>query len=197
MNRCYNELRGILMRKIVSIIVILLFAVSLFAVTDSDIRSAAGTLGVAYEDLKAFMDSYNNPLINPTAEFVSERLSRISEIGEIQAATEDNDPNGGLNKAGSYTAAVYFESSNIDQAEFDEKDVVGKGTSCGGSIEVYSTVADAEQRNSYLGNFDGTIFASGSHRVVGTIVVRTSNDLTATQQKNLEGQIIEVLTAEK
>lgn len=185
------------MKKIVSIVIILLFAVSLFAVTDLDIRSAAGTLGVAYEDLRAFVDSYNNPLINPPAEFVIQRLSRISEIREIQAATEDNDPNGGLNKAGSYTAAVYFESGNIDQAEFDEKDVVGKGTSCGGSIEVFSTIADAERRNSYLGNFDGTIFASGSHHVVGTVVVRTSNDMTATQQKHLEGQIIEVLTAEK
>ena len=185
------------MKKIVTITVLLILSVSLFAVTDSEIRSAASTLGVAYEDLKAFVESYNNPLIAPSTEFVIQRLSRISEIGAIQAATEDNDPNGGLNKAGSYTAAVYFESNNIDQSEFDEKDVVGKGTSCGGSIEVFSTVADAERRNSYLGNFDGTIFASGSHRIVGTIVVRTSNDLTATQQKNLETQIVEVLMAEK
>lgn len=165
--------------------------------TDSEIRSAASTLGITYEDLKAFVDSYNNPLIAPSTEFVVQRLSRISEIGGIQAATEDNDPNGGLNKAGSYTTAVYFESKYIDQSQFNEKDIVGKGTSCGGSIEVYSTVSDAERRNSYLGNFDGTIFASGSHCVVGTSVVRTSNDLTATQQKNLEAQIVEVLKAEE
>lgn len=185
------------MKKVGLVVFILLFTVSLFAITDSEIRSAASTLGVAYEDLKAFVDSYNNPLINPPVEFVIQRLSRIPEIGEIQAATEDNDPNRGLNKAGSYTAQVYFESKDIDQSEFDELDVVGKGTDCGGSIEVFSTVADAERRNSYLGNLDGTIFASGSHRVIGTIVVRTSNELTATQQRNLEAQIVEVLTAEK
>jgi hypothetical protein len=185
------------MRKIVFIFAVLLFSISLFAVTDSEIRSAASMLGVGYEDLKMFVESYNNPLINPPAEFIIQRLSRIPEIGEIQAATEDNDPNRGLNKAGSYTAQVYFESNIIDQSGFDELDVVGKGTDCGGSIEVFSTVADAERRNSYLGNFDGTIFASGSHRVIGTIVVRTSNKLTATQQKNLEAQIIEGLTAEK
>ena len=184
------------MRKIISVVVILIISVSLFAVTDSDIRQVACTLGVTYEDLKAFVSSYNNPLINPTAEFVSERLSRISEIGEIQAATEDNDPNGRLNKAGSYTAQVYFQSKNIDQSDFDEKNIVGKGTSCGGSIEVYSTVADAEKRNSYLGNFDGTIFSAGSHSNIGSVVIRTSDDLTATQQKNLERQIIQVLTAE-
>jgi hypothetical protein len=184
------------MKKVALIVVIFLFTVPLFAVTDSEIRSAASILGVGYEDLKMFVDSYNNPLINPPAEFIIQRLSRIPEIGEIQAATEDNDPNRGLNKAGSYTAQVYFESNVIDQSEFDEQDVVGKGTDCGGSIEVFSTIVDAERENSYLGNFDGTIFASGSHRVLGTIVVRTSNNLTATQQKSLEGQIIQVLTSE-
>ena len=37
--------------------------------------------------------------------------------------------------------------------------------------------------NDYLAAFDGGIFASGSHTVVGTVLVRTSNELTASQQK--------------
>ena len=101
------------MKKIVTVTVLLILAASLFAVTDSEIKSAASTLGVAYEDLKAFVDSYNNPRIAPSTEFVVHRLSRISEIGGIQAATEDNDPNGGLNKAGSYTAVAFIGSLDV------------------------------------------------------------------------------------
>lgn len=35
---------------------------------------------------------------------------------------------------------------------------------------------------------------SGSHKVVGTCIIRTSDSLTATQQKELEAAIIEALT---
>ena len=64
----------------------------------------------------------------------------------------------------------------------------------GGGIEVYSTVEDAEKREEYLATYDGGIFASGTHTVVGTVVVRTSNELKASQQKEMEDKIIETLT---
>lgn len=41
-----------------------------------------------------------------------------------------------------------------------------------------------------LASFDGAGFlASGSHSVVGTVVIRTSDNLTATQQKEMEANI--------
>ena len=55
------------------------------------------------------------------------------------------------------------------------------------------TIEEAENRNSYLSSFDGGIFASGSHNTLGTIVVRTSNELTASQQKELEAKLINSL----
>jgi hypothetical protein len=58
---------------------------------------------------------------------------------------------------------------------------------------VYSTVEDANRRNDYLGEVDGTIFASGSHIVFGTLIIRTSNNLKASQQIELTDQIKEVL----
>ena len=47
--------------------------------------------------------------------------------------------------------------------------------------------------NAYLSVFDGGALGVGSHNVVGTIVVRTSDGLTATQQKDLESEIINEL----
>ncbi len=82
----------------------------------------------------------------------------------------------------------------IDQDSIDGTTVIDKGTDCGGSIEVYTSVEDAEKRKEYLAGFDGSLFASGSHAVAGTCLVRTSNELTASQQKKMEADIIKVLT---
>ena len=75
-----------------------------------------------------------------------------------------------------------------------DNDIIEAGTDGGGSVEVYKTAEEAKKREEYLAGFDGTITASGSHEVVGTCIVRTSDSLTATQQKELEAAIIEALT---
>ncbi len=130
----------------------------------------------------------------PKELFVIERLGNIEEVTGIEAVTEDNDPNGRLNKPGGYTACVYFTSSNVNPARVFGKGIVGKGNAGGGTVEVYASVKDAETRNNYLGAFDGMgILSSGTHYVVGTCVIRTSDALTATQQKNLEAAVIEAL----
>ena len=53
---------------------------------------------------------------------------------------------------------------------------------------------DAEKRRDYLATYDGTIYANGTHTVIGTVLVRTSNKLTATQQKELEQKVIDAFT---
>ncbi|MBE6883799.1 MAG: hypothetical protein E7487_04275 [Ruminococcaceae bacterium] len=142
------------------------------------------------------LDSKINQLVNnPTEEYVIECLEKVPNIIEISAVTEDNDPNGNLNKDGGYTSQVYFSVSLVNQNTVSGTDLIDKGTEAGGSIEVYSTVKDAEVRNEYLSGWDNTILNSGSHSVIGTVVVRTSDKLTATQQKELETDIITVLTA--
>lgn len=127
---------------------------------------------------------------NPKESFIVERLTGLPNISGMEAVTEDNDPNGNLNKQGGYTATVYFASDLIDQSEVYGNTIVEKGTEAGGAIEVYSTVEDANKRNEYLAVFDGAgILSSGSHSVVGTIVIRTSDKLTASQQKEMEKNI--------
>lgn len=135
-------------------------------------------------------------LVNvPTEAYVIQRLKTIPEITGISAVTEDNDPNGNLNKAGGYTATVYFSHEKLKLDKFIYGDtLIEQGTDAGGAIEVYTCVEDAVKRRDYLANFDGTITASGTHTVIGTVLVRTSNELTASQQKDFEGKIIAALT---
>lgn len=133
---------------------------------------------------------------NPPEAFIVERLEGLASIDGVQAVTEEHDPNGNLNKQGGYTAAVYFASPLIDPTAVYGEDIVDKGTEGGGCVEVYATVEDAEARNTYLSAFDSSgLLNSGSHKVLGTIVIRTSDKLTASQQKELEQDIWDALLA--
>lgn len=131
---------------------------------------------------------------NPSQDFVMGRLKEVPGILNMAPVTEDNDPNGNLNKAGGYTSAIYFESQNVDQSSVYGTDLIDKGTSAGGAIETYKTNKDAANRDAYLGAFDGGILSSGSHKVIGTVLIRTSDKLTATQQNELTQAIINALT---
>ena len=172
--------------------------------TENEIISVNNALnGIDYSDILSNLSGKQSALersikqyalVNaPTEAYIIECLKKVPNIIDISAVTEDNDPNGHLNKAGGYTAQVYFSSDLLNQDEIDGITVIDKGTDCGGSIEVYSTAEEANARNDYLASFDGGIFASGSHTVVGTVLVRTSDKLTASQQKEMEANIIEVL----
>lgn len=144
---------------------------------------------------KALSDSIKKyELVNaPEEAYVIKCLKTVKDIDGIAAATEDHDPNGNLHKDGGYTAQVYFSCPLVDHSYMDN-DIIEAGTDGGGSVEVYKTAEEATKREEYLAGFDGTITASGSHEVVGTCIVRTSDYLTATQQKELETAIIEALT---
>lgn len=140
-------------------------------------------------------------LSNPTSDFVLDRLKDVTLITGMSAITEQTDPYGDLNKEKSYSGMVYFTSSLVDQNQvyIDEYDSYGdiyvdKGTDGGGCVEIFTTVEDAKRRNEYVGSFDGTILSGGKHVVVGTLVVRTSNLLTATQQSELETAVIDALS---
>lgn len=129
----------------------------------------------------------------PTEAYVIERLRTVDGVKDISAVTETNDPNGNLNKQGGYTAQVFFSSPWINQSEVYGDSLIDKGTEAGGSIEVYRTKEEAISRETYLDAFDGGILASGSHKVIGSVLVRTSNKLTASQQKELESRLIQAL----
>lgn len=130
----------------------------------------------------------------PMESWVMSRLQEIDGVTEIAPVTEDNDPNGNLNKAGGYTSTIYFSYDKVNQNEVFGIDLIDKGTDAGGAVETYTCVEDAETREKYLAAFDGGPFSSGSHMVLGTMVVRTSDEMTASQQKELEAEMVRVLT---
>ena len=134
-------------------------------------------------------------LVNqPSEKYVIKCLKKIDNVSGIGAVTEKHDPNGNLNKPKGYTAAVYFASKYLNSKKIDGKTIIDKGTDCGGCIEVYACSEDAVSRDEYRAVYDGTILSSGSHSVIGTVVVRTSDELPASKQKKLEKMIINKLT---
>lgn len=145
-------------------------------------------LSEAKSALQISIQKYN--LVNaPNEDYIIKCLEKVADIVEIEAVTPSNDPNGKLGTEGGYTSQVYFSCSLINQDSIKGNSVVEKGTVCGGSIEVYSTVEDAINRDSYLATFDGTEYES-SHYVIGTVIIRTSGKLSELQQSELEKNII-------
>lgn len=133
----------------------------------------------------------------PSQDFVVSRLGKAPGVSDIEPVTEANDPNRQLNKAGGYTAAVYFHFSGVEGVEGVDSTLpsIQIGTDSGGCIEVYRTVEDANKRNGYLASFDGQgVLDTGSHKVLGTVIVRTSYFLTASQQNALTDEIEAILT---
>ena len=150
----------------------------------TDYSDALKSLNEAYTALNNSVKQYEL-VNNPAESYVIKCLEKVEHVTGISAVTEDNDPNGHLGKAGGYW---------VNQANVIGDTIIDKGTDGGGAIEVYANVEDAESRNEYLAGFDGGVLASGSHIVVGTCVVRTSDKLAASKQKELEAAVIEALT---
>lgn len=131
----------------------------------------------------------------PSGDWVMERLSTISEIIETQAVTVEQNPDGLLGKEGGYSDCIYFTIAAAIPSEVPGNSIVEKGTDAGGAIEVYATLADAEDRIEYLSGFDGTVLYSGSYAIVGTMVIRTSYKLTDELQLAITDKITRTMTA--
>lgn len=133
-------------------------------------------------------------IINPSADWITSRLTEIKSITGTEAVSIGNDPNQMLGKEDGYTSCVYFTITDIDSSTVEGNTIVEKGTDAGGAIEVYATVEDAEARCEYLSGFDNTLLYSGSYAIIGTMVVRTSYRLDGKQQLELTNEITKVLT---
>ena len=133
-------------------------------------------------------------ITNPDEEWVMERLKSTDGIMDMQAVTENHDPNHLLNVDGGYTSCVYFSVNGVQQNLVKGTGLIDKGTDAGGAVEVYKTAADAQNRCEYLGQFDNTLLYSGSYAILGTTVIRTSYLLTNEQQVELTDKITTAFT---
>ena len=169
---------------------VLLLLVILFATAENLIPLSTISPLQSLDDIIAERrDLIANYLINPSEQFIIDALSGLDVITEIQAATEDHDPNGNLHKQGGYTSAIYLTTKYLNPETVFGYSIIDKGTEAGGQIEVYETAEIAESRNQYLTAISGFI-NPGSHIVLGSMVIRTSNKLLASKQKELERLIV-------
>ncbi len=177
------------MKRVIYCLILLLFII-LFASAETLIPDFTSVSLQSVDDMIAEKNTLiDNYLINPSEQFVINVLSELDVITEIQAATEDHDPNGNLHKQGGYTSAIYFTTTYLNPSSVFGYSIVDKGTEAGGQIEVYETAESAKKRDSYLSSFSGFL-NPGSHRVLGSMVIRTSSKLTASKQSELEKKII-------
>lgn len=117
-----------------------------------------------------------------------------SEAGTIEGfeiATEKTDSNNLLNKQGGYVELGWFFDSRI------EKDMEKTGTARGGAIEKFKTEKEAKKRDEYLASFDGTMLRSGYHEQCGVFVIRVSNELIASEQKEIAEKIKKAFSSNK
>lgn len=145
----------------------------------------------------------NSLLNNPKAVDIKNAIEKLEGVKSTCLVTENNDPNGKLNKQGGYTGAVYFRLKQVDEKnEKNEKeefpieiseDACEAGTDGGGQIEIYANKKDAEGRNEYLSTIDSVI-SGGYHIVHGTLVIRISDKLTASEQKEFEEKMYNLLS---
>ena len=122
--------------------------------TPVDYSDELTALSTAYTNLENSKKQYKQ-VVNPSEEFVMQRILTVDDVADARAVTEDQDPNGNLHKAGGYTSTIYFESKTVNQSDIyvsgEYADVlIDKGTDAGGAIEVYENVEDAEKRRDYL-----------------------------------------------
>lgn len=156
--------------------------------TESEEQSVTDSEGDSVEE--------SDPLIQPSDDFIIERIKYIDTVVDAAPVTEEHDPNGNLNKQGGYIGCVYFADSRVDKSKlYIEKDnVIDIGTEGGGAIEVYRTAKEAEGRYSYLDSLTLSGFGNGSYKVAGTCVIRISDELTASQQTEMTDTIIQLLS---
>ncbi len=152
----------------------------------ADVRQALDLAREAYDKDIAIL----RQITNPSEDFIISRITGLKNVGDVAAATGGNDPGGLLHKPGGCTAVIYFSSPLVTDGSLHSGDVIADGVAGGGVIEVFANVGDALERNNGLAALDATDRAGGIHIIVGTFVVRISDQLPPSEQLALADEII-------
>lgn len=159
-----------------------------------DIKEETDALEYVKNEMNSEIE-ISDQINNPTVKWVDSALEKVEGITGTQAVTKSDNPDGLLDKEHGYTGCLYFTVKDIDPSKVKGKTIVDKGTDAGGAIEIYATREDAEARDEYLTDFDkDPVLDSGSHTVLGKMVIRTSYKLDGEKQMKLNKAIIDQLT---
>lgn len=113
---------------------------------------------------------------------LSKVKANVSTVTATRVYTEATDPNNELGKQGQYQYAgsFYDTAASPPDAVTDNY-----STSDGGSIEIYSNDAGATARGTYLAQYQSGAIQAGAYKVVGNVVLRVSENYTASQQTQI------------
>jgi outer membrane murein-binding lipoprotein Lpp len=112
-------------------------------------------------------------------------------VADTRITDESNDSNNLIGKKGEYQYAGSFYDTRTGYKPTDDNldpiDIKADNykTTAGGSIEVFATNADAKKRGELLESFQSGVIRAGAYKVVGTVVLRASEDYTASQQQEM------------
>ena len=154
-------------------------------IADSDVTSSS-TASLA----ESVAESSNRSTWDrPSDDVVVKLLSSIDNITSAKAVTETTDLNHLLNKEGGYIGCVYFHDKRVTSVSDDP---LIAGTDGGGAVEIFPSQEDANQRDEYLLAYNSPSL-TGSHKVVGTCVVRISGKLSSSEQAEMTDEIEKLL----
>lgn len=165
--------------KVIAVVLVIVSMLTFSACSSTDDYSA---------NIYVLDEEKQELVLNPSIEYVVTALNQVNTITGIEL---DSEPYEGI------MATVYFTSNLVDQSEFGKNELVHeKGTSAGGSIDIFETADEAIDRDEYLHGFDDSfLLNAGGHAVAGALVIRTSKNLDEENQKSLTESIVGALTS--
>jgi hypothetical protein len=107
----------------------------------------------------------------PSTGLTAEQIAHRMNLRHVTAYTAATDPNHLLGRQGGYTSKINWSN---------------------GSIEVFSTRAEAQKRKTYLSAFAGTPLGDGYEYIVGTCLLRIFDNQTPTQAHALEAEFLKI-----
>jgi hypothetical protein len=106
-------------------------------------------------------------------------------IQNIVVYTAENDPNGALGHPHQYISKANFDDDRIEQKD--------ETVLCGGSIEIFNSEADAENRKTYLdGNGEDHPVCVEYSFIKGSVLLRLSGSLTQDQAAEYEAAFMKI-----
>ena len=175
----------------------LLILVAGVALVGAGCATQTQTSTEANNDTTQVVEEVKKPQELDLASIMEAVKAEFSTVQDTKVLTEENDPYGNLGKAGYYTAGAAFWDTRTEYSEaYKEESELGKwGASAGGMIEVYATDEEAKSRIEYMQAFVGNpLTEPGAFKQIGTVVIRASSELTATQQNEIMAFLEEQVT---
>jgi len=119
----------------------------------------------------------------------SDYIDKLKEaghpIGLVVDYTAETDPNELLGRPNQYTSKSNFADTTIEQLDPTDPD--------GGSVEVFKTKKDAENRKKYIDNIGESMPMLTEYSYInGTALLRLSKSLTPDQAEKYKGTFMEI-----